>query len=218
MIRSIVDTQLRRGVIRRINYQAAQALSTDTNIPDAGGAGSDLLAVIRLAMAMVEDAGYTANALLLNALDWASFDVSLLGLQVAAGVTGQRSFWGLTPVPVPNVAQGTAYVGDLTEAVTFFDRQQTNVLITDSHADYFLRNKMVVLAEARGRVAVTNAAAVVKCEGDVPEMTIPFGAEGLEGRAASAGVGARGRTAVGPASAQRRGAAAPRTSAAPSAE
>lgn len=195
MIRGIVDTQLRRGVIRRINYQAANALHTNTDIPTAGGADSDLLAVIRMAMAMVEDSGYSANALLLNAMDWASFDVSLLGLQAGAGVTGQRQFWGLVPVPVPTVPAGTAYVGDMSEAVTFFDRQTTNVLMTDSHGDYFLRNKLVVLAEARGRVAVTNAAAVVKCTGDVPDLVIPL-AEG----AASPG----GRAAVGPSRAQAR--------------
>jgi hypothetical protein len=193
MIRSIVDTQLRRGVIRRINFQAATALDSDTNIVTAGGAGDDLLAVIRLAMAMVEDNGYSANALLLNALDWAAFDVALLGL--GTGVTGQRAFWGLVPVPVPNVDPGTAYVGDMGEAVTFFDRQVTNVLMTDSHDDYFLRNKLVILAEARGRVCVTNAAAVIKCEGTVPDMIIPL-AEGIEGVSTHAAAGARTRRAV----------------------
>jgi hypothetical protein len=45
-----------------------------------------------------------------------------------------------------------------------------DVLMTDSHGELFLRNKLVILAEARGRVVVTNASALVTCEGDVPEL------------------------------------------------
>jgi hypothetical protein len=193
MIRGVIDSQLRRGVIRRINAEASQALTTDTNIPTLGGTGADLLAAIRFAIAQVDDTGYTPNAVLLNPFDWAAFDVSI---QQLLGTTGDvnRVFWGLTPVSLPGLASGTAYVGDMREALTFFDRQQTTLLMTDSHGEYFLRNKLVLLAEARGKMAVTNAAAAVQVSGDVP--TIEGLAAHLSAQAQSAGVGGRSQRAV----------------------
>jgi hypothetical protein len=170
-IRTIVDSFLRRGVIRKINYEAGAQLTTDPNIPGLDGGATELLAVIRAGIATVDTAGFGVNAVLLNPMDWAAMDMEMLRL-TGAGMNIQNAFWGLSPVALPNLPSGTAYVGDFREAVTFFDRQQTQVLITDSHAEYFLRNKMVILAEARGRVAVTNAAAVVKCTGEVPQLGV----------------------------------------------
>jgi HK97 family phage major capsid protein len=167
-IRSVVDTFLRRGVIRKINAEAGRELTADTNIAVLGDAASELLAVIRAGIAHVDTNGYGVNAVLLNPMDWAAIDMELLRINGSTNV--QSAFWGLRPVALPGLASGTAYVGDFQEAVTFFDRQQTQVLITDSHADYFLRNKIILLAEARGKVAVTNAAAVVKCTGGIPPL------------------------------------------------
>jgi hypothetical protein len=197
MIRGVVDTMLRRGVVRRINAEASTALTEDENIPelDDSAAGLDLLGGIRFAIAQVDDAGYTPNAVLLNPYDWAAFDVSI---QQLLGTTGDinRVFWGLTPVSVPGLESGTCYVGDMREAMTFFDRQQTTLLMTDSHGEYFLRNKMVLLAEARGKMAVTNAAAAVKVEGDVPTIAGLAGHLSAQGTSASVRGGAGGQRAV----------------------
>ena len=46
-------------------------------------------------------------------------------------------------------------------------------MMTDTHSDYFLRNKLVLLAEARGKVVVSNAACLVKCAGTCPRRTLP---------------------------------------------
>jgi HK97 family phage major capsid protein len=191
MIRGVVDTMLRRGVIRRINAEAATALTTDTNIPTLGD-GAALLSVIRFAIAQVDEAGYSSNAVLLNPFDWAAFDVQI---QQLLGTTGDinRVFWGLTPVSVPGLPSGTCYVGDMREGVTFFDRQATTLLMTDSHGEYFLRNKLVLLAEARGKVAVTNAASLVKCTGEVPETPEGLSAQLAAGATAHGAVGERRR-------------------------
>jgi HK97 family phage major capsid protein len=195
-IRAIVDTFLRRGVIRKINAEAGTELTSDANIAVIGGAGTELLAVIRAGIAQVDTNGYGVNAVLLNPMDWAALDMELLRL-TGAGTDIQSMFWGLRPVALPGLPTGTAYVGDFREAVTFFDRQSTQVLLSDSHAEYFLRNKVVLLAEARGKVAVTNAAAVVKCTGDVPSITLANG-----GGNGGTGLSARRRVPARPAAAE----------------
>lgn len=181
MVRTIVDTQLRRGVIRKINAEAAAALAADTNIPVYGTPADILLESLRVGLGMVDEAGYSANAVLLNARDWAALDMTILPVS-RDGANVSTIFWGLRAVAVPQVPRGTAYVGDFAEGMTFFDRERVEVMMTDSHADYFLRNKLVLLAEARGKVVVSNAACLVKCAGTVPPANLTgVGPEGPQG-------------------------------------
>jgi len=170
-IRNIVETYLRDGLYRAIELAVAEAINTDTDIDAVASPGGSLLAGIRMGMAQVQENGFTPNALLLNNQDWAQMDigVTLLAAMVPAL---QGGFWGITPISSPEIDPGTAYVGDLRSAVTYFDRNVANVFVTDSHADFFLRNKLVILAETRGFPAVVAPAAVVKVEGDA---TVPLG-------------------------------------------
>jgi HK97 family phage major capsid protein len=190
MVRTIVDTQLRRGVIRKINAEAAAALTADANIPTHGTPADLLLETLRVGLGMVDEAGYSANAVLLNALDWAALDMTILPVS-RDGANVSNVFWGLRAVAVPQIPKGTAYVGDFAEGMTFFDRERTEVMMTDSHADYFLRNKLVLLAEARGKVVVSNAACLVKCAGTVPAANLtgvgPAGPAGPQGPAGPPG-------------------------------
>jgi len=184
MVRTIVDTQLRRGVIRKINAEAAAALAADTNIPTFGTPTDLLLESLRVGLGMVDEAGYSANAVLLNALDWAALDMTILPVS-RDGANVSNVFWGLRAVAVPQIPKGSAYVGDFAEGMTFFDRERTEVMMTDSHEDFFLRNKLVLLAEARGKVVVSNAACLVKCAGTVPAANLtgvgPPGPQGPQG-------------------------------------
>ena len=44
--------------------------------------------------------------------------------------------------------------------MTLFDRGVTDVFVTDSHADMFLRNILVILAEGRYKSAITDPLAM----------------------------------------------------------
>ena len=78
------------------------------------------------------------------------------------GLFNPGGTWGLTPVAVPELAAGTTVVGDFKSAITLFDRGQTSVFVTDSHADFFLRNQLVILAEARMLAAAVEPLAMVR--------------------------------------------------------
>ena len=194
MVRTIVDTQLRRGVVRKINAEAAVALAADLNIPAFGSPTALLLESLRVGLGLVDEAGYSANAVLLNALDWAALDMTILPVS-RDGANVSNVFWGLRAVAVPQIPKGTAYVGDFAEGMTFFDRNQVSVMMTDTHADYFLRNKLVLLAEARGKVVVSNAACLVKCAGTVPPANLtgvgPEGPPGPQGPPGTPGAARR---------------------------
>jgi hypothetical protein len=158
-IRSLVDEKLRVGLFRALEASGVTALTGNADIPDV--AGANLLEAIRQGIAEVQMAGYTPNAVGVNPNDWATLDISILAATFNGPVVG-RAFWGLTPVPMPTLAEGTAYVGDFGTGMTLFDRNVTNVFVTDSHADFFLRNQLAILAETRALLVVTEPAALAK--------------------------------------------------------
>ena len=57
---------------------------------------------------------------------------------------------------------GTAYVGDLDAAVQLFQRGSATVFMTDSHADYFVKNIILILAELRALIVVSEPGAIVE--------------------------------------------------------
>lgn len=164
-IRAIVEDYLREALRRSFASAVAAAIVADPDIPTVGTAATPLIASIRAAIAQVAVNGYSANALVVNPIDWAAMDVAAMILaSILPGV--QRGYWGLVVADDPGIPEGTAYVGDLAAAVTLFDRNRTAVYVTDSHADNFLRNILVILAETRGYAAVTAPTAMCKATGD----------------------------------------------------
>ena len=155
-VQSVVENALRGGVLAALEAAAAAALAAST-IP--GITNADLLAGIRIAVGDVQSRGYAQpNAVLLNPADFAELDLAVM----AATVNGPQrtgSVWGVPAIAVGAIPAGTAYVGDFNTAVTLFARDQVSAFMTDSHQDYFIRNLLVILAEQRALVAVTQPAA-----------------------------------------------------------
>jgi len=78
----------------------------------------------------------------------------------AAALSGR--LWGLVVIPTTAIAAGTALVGNFDEACTLWERVEATVYISDSHADFFIRNQLALLAEARVALTVQQPAAMVK--------------------------------------------------------
>jgi HK97 family phage major capsid protein len=153
-IRSIVETKLRQGLAQTLE-SAAVAVLAGVAAPDA----ETNLEGIRLSMAELQGRGYTPTAIAANPTDAAYLDLAVMN-GTLGGPSSPGSFWGLRVLPVPGIAQGKAYVGDLQNAVTWFDRGSASVYMSDSHADYFIRNLFVILAEERSAFALTEPAAI----------------------------------------------------------
>lgn len=158
-IQSIVEGSLRQGLALKLESLAASVLNAETGFTPV--AAEDLYKGIRVAVGEVQADGFQPNAVLLNPSDYADLDINTAA-DANNGPIAFASYWGVQPIPVASVASGTAYVGDFKDALTWFDRNKSAVFLTDSHADYFLRNLLVVLAETRAKFAVTNPAAAAK--------------------------------------------------------
>jgi HK97 family phage major capsid protein len=166
-LRSIIDTQMRNGVSRKVHDSISAALVAAT-LPTA--AGDDLLSAIRVGIATVQGAGFDPNAVLLNPADWAALDLTVMA-GTLSGPTQQSGFWGLRPVASPDQPAGTATVGDFKTGVRHFRRNAVSLYITDSHAETFISNVFTILAEQRAKTVVVNPNALVECAA-TPEAPI----------------------------------------------
>lgn len=164
-IRSTVENRLRQGLVVAIEESIIANLVAATIPPVTGSAADNdtLLSVIREGIGTVQAAGYARpNAVVLNPADYAALDIAVMNATQQGPAMGDP-FWGLRPIASNGVPAGTAWVGDFSVGVTLFTRGTAAVYLTDSHADNFIRNVLLLLAETRGLAVVTEPAALAEC-------------------------------------------------------
>ena len=161
-----IDAALRRGVTDKVEANAAAAIVADTEIPVTDNDGT-LLEGIRRAIANVQDAGYVPTNVLLNPQDYAELDIEVLGKTLLGPQIGSQ-FWGVSPVPVGAIPQGTAYVGDVSTALVLLTRSEVSLYQTDSHASNFTSNLITLLAEVRAQSIVHRPEAITKVTAAAP--------------------------------------------------
>ncbi|WP_435252221.1 phage major capsid protein [Streptomyces tendae] len=126
------------------------------------------LITVRKARTQAELALYPPDAVILNPLDWQDIELDTDAngqFRVITSVTESSAtmrLWGLRVVTTVAMAAGTALLGGFRAGATLWTRQGVTILMTDSHADFFIANTLVILAETRANVAVHTPAAFVK--------------------------------------------------------
>ncbi len=175
-IRTMIDSFLRYGLEEALEDEILTGTGAGdhflglNNTPGiqtaSAGAGQDNLDVLRAMRRKVQIGGRaTPTAFVMNPLDWENIELMRDGDgrffgQGPFAMTGQR-IWGLPVVESEAVAPGTAWCAAWNWAV-LFDREQASVQATDSHADFFIRNLVAILAEMRAAFAVLRPSAFVK--------------------------------------------------------
>lgn len=135
---------------------------------------TDLLTTLRKAKTKVRITGRSVpTGYVLNPLDVEALDLltdgetrfyfggpsgTMVGEGGAAG-----PLWNLPVIESEAVAAGTAWVGDWRKAI-LWDRQQASITMTDSHADFFIRNMVAILAEMRCAFGVIQPSAFVSVD------------------------------------------------------
>lgn len=130
---------------------------------------TDLLTTLRKAKTKVRVTGRSVpNGYVVNPADLETIDLLTdnenrfyFGGPAAAG--DAQSLWGIPVVESEAVPAGTAYVGDWTKCI-LWDRQQSTITTTDSHADFFVRNLVAILCEMRAAFGVLQPSALVSVD------------------------------------------------------
>lgn len=175
-LRGYIDDFLMWGLLDILNDQIINGTGTTPElqgIDDLSGTqaqawDTDILTTTRKARTLVRiTGGAMPTAYVLNPLDWQTIDLltdneNRYYFGGPSGV-GQPVLWGLPVVEDEAVTQGLGFVGDWRMGV-IWDREQANILMTDSHSDYFIRNILTLLAELRVAVGWLRPAAFVEMD------------------------------------------------------
>ena len=129
---------------------------------------TDLFTTIRKGVTKCRTVGrVNPTALVLNPADAERIDLAQDGenryYYGGPQAIGQRTIWGVPVVESEAQASGTGLLGDFSKAV-LWDREQTTVTMTDSHADFFIRNLVAILAEERLAFGVVRPTAFVSLD------------------------------------------------------
>jgi HK97 family phage major capsid protein len=144
----------------------AQAAVAD---PAGRPAGFGMLLALRRAKTLVRTVGrsipngYVINPADLQSLDEIATSQDAFYFGGPSGANGTTPLWGLPVIESEAVPAGTAYVGDWRKAV-LWDREQSTITTTDSHADFFVRNLVAILAEMRAAFGVIQPNAFVEVD------------------------------------------------------
>lgn len=174
-LEGLINDELRADIAEEEENQILTGTGSGENLPgilttegiQAQAFTTDIFVTVRKALTKARRGGRVVpNAVALNPEDVETVDLARengdTGKFYGAGPfsMGPRTLWGVPILETEGVAAGRALVGDFSKAV-LWDREQTTVSITDSHADFFIRNLVAALAEERVAFGVTRPAAFV---------------------------------------------------------
>lgn len=182
-LRSYIDGRLTYGI--KI-VEESQILYGDGNSPNLGGIatnasvqtyawssgklGDTKVDAIRRAITLARVAEYPVTGVVLHPTDWE--DIELLKgtdkhyIWVVVSVGGVMQVWKVPVVETTAVSAGESVLGAWSLGATLWDREQTTIRISDSHSDYFIKNKVAILAEERVALTVHRPEAFVVVDFD----------------------------------------------------
>ncbi len=168
-VRTLIDNFLRYGLAEELEDQIVSGSGAGENftgilnsgILTVGSAGTDIDAIVDAIRSVRVTGRRRPNALVIHPNDWYSAGFLLakdsagkyLISDPAASVDQLNQLWGLRVVVSEGVTENTALVGDFRQAV-LWEREGVNVMVSDQHADFFIRNLLAILAEMRAGFGV----------------------------------------------------------------
>lgn len=164
-----VNNRMRYGIQRKVETQLCTGDGTAPNISGifdsgnytahgylSGALGSTLtkLVLIRKMIADSWAAGYPAEAILLNPVDFAAIEIDMFTsaagqslFSVDAG--GNQRLFGIPVVQSVGVTADTVAVGAFSQAYTVYNREGVTVELSESDSDNFTKNLITIRAERR---------------------------------------------------------------------
>lgn len=177
-LEGLINDELRTDILEAEETQILSGNGTGENLTgilstsgiQTQAFATDLFTSVRKGITKARTVGrVNPSAILMNPADLETVDLTrengATGAYFGAGPfsMGPRTLWGLPTIESEAQPQGFALVGDFSKAV-LWDREETTVTMTDSHADFFIRNLVAILAEERVAFAVTRPTAFVNVD------------------------------------------------------
>jgi HK97 family phage major capsid protein len=126
---------------------------------------------IRRAVTLSLLAYYEPSGVVIHPNDWEQIELDKdangqyrIATSVALG--GEPKVWRVPLVESVAMEEGTALVGSFGQGAQLYDREQASIRVSEQHADFFIRNAIVILAEQRLALAVKRPESFVRVSFD----------------------------------------------------
>lgn len=177
MLRNYIDNRLAYGLKMTEEAQILfgsgtgedlLGLMTHTGTQDIGGivGGGTRIDHIRSAITRARVAGYPVTGIVLHPEDWEAIEIAkgTDGHYIFTSVNegGQMRLFRTPVVESTSMTVGSFLAGGLGLACQLLDREQSNVRVSDSHADYFTRRMVAIMASERLAMPIYRPEALVK--------------------------------------------------------
>lgn len=179
-LRGVIDTELLYGLQLHEDYQILRGTGTSEDLlgilntpgvqpyAQSSGPSTDNKAdAIRRAMTLSLLAYYDPTGIVLHDGDMEDIELSksttgeyLFLTALALGV--EPKIHRLPVVTTPAMTEGTGLVGSFGIGAQLYDREEASIRIAEQHADFFVRNAIVILAEQRLALATKRPESFVK--------------------------------------------------------
>lgn len=175
-IRGLIDSELRADLAEELEDQMLNGNGVGENFTGLANTSNvlvqawdtDIVTTARKAITNLLINGRQApTGYLMNPQDWELFDLAQddQGRYYWGGPVsmGPRTLWGVPVAQSFFQTQGTAWLGNWRKAV-LWDREQANISVSDSHADFFIRNMVAILGELRAAFGIIRPTAFVEVD------------------------------------------------------
>lgn len=185
-LRSLIDLDLNYGLDLESDVQLLTGdgtgqnmtgLLVDSDVPTVGeiasGTAADdvpaaMIDHIRAAITKCQtNEYYNVNGVVLNPVDWETLETAKATdghyLMISMPSQGADPVIWRIPVIVTNAMPADNFIlGDWMMGAKIYDREQTEIRVSESHADYFIKNGVAILAEERYSMVIPRPKAFTK--------------------------------------------------------
>lgn len=178
-LRSLINGELMYGLALEEDWQLLKGdgvgenllgLLNRSGIQNYTVAGASELKAdsLRRAQTLCELAFFPASGYIVHPNDWEDIELQkgttndqyMIVSNIAVGA--QSRVWRLPVVSTPMIDENTFLTASFGQAAQVYDREQANIRVAEQHADFFIRNAVVFLAEERLGLVVQRPEGVVK--------------------------------------------------------
>jgi HK97 family phage major capsid protein len=149
-----------QGILQRTGLTPAQARGADTNAD----------CIFKMITTIASTVFIQPDGLVLNPINWQTIQLTknANGNYLGTGPWQNAQppqLWGYPAAITPSIAANLGLVGAFKAAAQFFRKGGVRVEVSNSHADFFVKNLVAIRAEERGALAVYRPAAFGTCTG-----------------------------------------------------
>lgn len=175
-LQGLIDDELRADLDEEVENQMLNGDGTGENFTGLANTANvlvqpfvtDIVVTSRKAItSLLINGKQMPTGWLFNPVDWEAYDLLTddEGRYYWGGpmAMGPRTLWGVPVAQSFFQTQGKGWLANWAKAV-LWDREMANISVTDSHADFFIRNMVAILAELRAAFGVIRPSAFVEVD------------------------------------------------------